>query len=230
MAEDNTTNPSRLAAAALLARLQSLRSAIEYAAGRVAGTSAEARLDAILGQVAGAEGEVSQALQSGGRIPFDLSALERLVASSSAALSAATAAGAAEASGKASLDLAATSEATRREVQDLSHDLFERRIFDGDLKLGSAEEEATYRARETERQKQIAELLGKHTPESDLQAGGLVAGQMLDAGGHGATANPEFLPRWNRLAAQLHKQREALRADGKSTTEFDQRCMDTHNC
>jgi hypothetical protein len=216
MAEEEAKNPSRLAAATLLARLQSLRGAIEDAAARLSGTAASSRLDAILSQIAGAESEVSQALQSGGPLPFDLTAIERLLSGSEAALSTATAAGAAETAGKATQDLAATSEATRREVQSLSRDLFERRIFDADLKFGSAEEEAAYRTREAERQKQIAEYLAQHTPEGDLLAGGLTAGQMLDAGAHGATANPEFMPRWNRLVEQLQRQRAGMVADNRS--------------
>ena len=52
-------------------------------------------------------------------------------------------------------------------------------------------------------------------------AGGLAAGQMLDAHAHGAGAGPEFQSRWDSLLGTLQKQRQAMLAAGQSVEAFD---------
>jgi len=120
-----------------------------------------------------------------------------------------------------SAQLAAASAATRREVQSLHADLFEHRIFDGNLRFTSNEDEEAYRRREAEVRKDMEQQLAANTPEGNLNAAGAAMGQMLDAHAHGAGNSPDFLPRWNRLVDTTHKHREALRTEGRSTEEFD---------
>lgn len=188
---------------------------------RAAGNTDRADLAAVLGEVSGMEAALTLALRRGGSLGgMDLTAAARLIQTSRTTLGAADAAHTA-AAGTAAAGLAAATTATRQEVGALSHDLFERRIFDPYLRFVSGGDEADYRTREAERQRQIADQLARGTAEGALNAGGLAAGQMLDAHAHGAGASPEFLPRWNRLVEQLHQQREALRTAGKSTEAFD---------
>jgi hypothetical protein len=103
----------------------------------------------------------------------------------------------------------------------LSADLFERHLFEKSLRFASPEDEAEYRRREAEARRYIEEQLARHTPEGELNAGGALVGQMLDAHDHGAGADPGFMPRWNKLVETIQKQRAALRAEGRSTEEFD---------
>lgn len=213
----------RSAAAEMLGRVKSLHAKMQEAMGQVIGSSAEARVAEIIANLAGIEGQLTQAVDApGGARGIDLAAIETLLRGGETAASAALEVASAEIAGRASQNLATASTATRHEVEGLSQDLFQRRIFDPYLHFGSAEDEADYRAREAERQQAIAAQLALHTPEGDLAAGGLTAGQMLDAHEHGAGASPEFLPRWNKLVSQLHEQRAAMLAAGHSTQEFDQ--------
>lgn len=122
-----------------------------------------------------------------------------------------------------SAQLAATTAATRQTVTDLSSDLYERRIFDPYLKFASPEDEAEYRKREAENQRYIREQLEKKTPEGTLNAAGGAADQMLDANAHGAGDSPDFALRWQRLRKDLDNQRSAVKAEGKSTEECDNR-------
>lgn len=118
-------------------------------------------------------------------------------------------------------EFAATSAATRSTVESLNADLYERRIFDPYLKFDSAEDEAEYRKREAQSQRYAAEQLAMNTPQGNLNAGGAIAGQMLNAEVHGAGESPDFAPRWNALREQLGKQRRAVEAEGLSTEEYD---------
>jgi hypothetical protein len=206
----------------MLARLQTAQSNVELALGQATGRAAQS-LAGIAAHLASAESTLAQSLQSGGPLAtLDLGAIERLIQTSETNAQAAVAAGAAEAAAASSAQaLAATTAATRTEVRGLAQDLYDRHIFDRDLKFASAADEAAYHADEIKRQQEIAADLAQHTPEGTLNAGGLEAGQMLAAASHGATASPEFLPRWNKLVAQLHQQRETMVADGKSTAQFD---------
>lgn len=118
-------------------------------------------------------------------------------------------------------EFAAINENTRSTVQSLHADLYERRIFDPYLKFDSPEEEAAYRKREAQAQRYVTEQLAKNTPQGNLNAGGAVAGQMLDAEAHGAGASPDFAPRWEQLRADLGKQRRMVESEGLSTEEYD---------
>lgn len=118
-------------------------------------------------------------------------------------------------------EFAAINENTRSTVESLNADLYERRIFDPYLKFASPEDEADYRKREAETQRYIAGELAKKTPEGNLNAGGAVAGQMLDAEAHGAGESPDFAPRWAELRDQLREQRRMVKAEGLSTEEYD---------
>lgn len=117
--------------------------------------------------------------------------------------------------------IAAINASTRNTVETLGNDLYERRIFDPYLKFDSPQHEADYRKREAETQRYATEQLAKNTPEGNLNAGGAVAGQMLDAEAHGAGESPDFAPRWNQLRDQLSKQRLLVEAEGLSTEEYD---------
>lgn len=117
--------------------------------------------------------------------------------------------------------LAATGAAARNEVESLSADLFDRRIFDRYLQFKSREDEEQYRKREEETRRYVAQQLAAKTPEGDLNAGGAVMGQMLDAHAHGAGDSPEFAARWERLVETTRRHREAMRGEGRSTEEFD---------
>lgn len=110
---------------------------------------------------------------------------------------------------------------TRGTVESLSADLYEQRIFDPYLKFDSPEDEAGYRQREADTRRYAAEQLAKNTPEGTLNAGGALAGQMLDAEAHGAGESPDFAPRWNELREQLREQRLMVEAEGLSTEEYD---------
>jgi hypothetical protein len=214
---------ARAAAAEMLGRVKSARSELQLALSRAIGSSAEPQLAEIIAHLAGAETELTQALDTPGasrRMP-DLAGIARLLRASEATAAAALQIAAGEAPSRAMQDVATTAAATRQEVEGLSQALFQRRLFDPYLRFASAAEEAEYRAREAERQRAIADQLARRTPEGDLRAGGLVAGQMLDAHAHGAGASGDFLPRWERLTATLHRQRQAMQAAGQSTAAFD---------
>jgi hypothetical protein len=153
-------------------------------------------------------------------LTIDLAAIAALIGASEAAATNALQTIAAE-TARAAQEVATTSAATRREVETLSHDLYGRRIFDPFLRFSSEDEEAEYRTREEQRQRAILAQLGHHTPQGDLMAGGIAAGQLLDAHAHGAGASPEFQTRWDSLFSTLQKQRQAMLAAGQSVEEFD---------
>lgn len=119
--------------------------------------------------------------------------------------------------------IAITSAATRRAVQELSRDMYERRIFDPYLQFASAEDEAAYRQREAANRAYIDAEMAKNTAGGNLNAAGATQGQMLDAAAHGADRSPEFKERWEALKETTRKQREEIRAKGGSTEEYDQR-------
>jgi hypothetical protein len=222
--KDQSAEQLRAQAEALLLQARTQLADIQRALGAVVGDSAlQSRLAALAAQISSAIGALSQALHSSGFAlrQVDLTALESIVHSSE------TTALVAEATAKAGVSavqmqaLAAASAATRQEAQNLSRDLFERRIFDPYLHFGSAEDEADYRAREAERQRLIAGDLAHHTPDGDLRAAIREAGQMADAGSHGASASPDFGPHWRQLVEAIHRHRAAMQAAGQSTEEDD---------
>jgi len=119
--------------------------------------------------------------------------------------------------------LAGITAASRRQVEALSSDIYDRRIFDPYLKFASAEEEAEYRRREAETKRYIDAELAKGTPEGALNAAGGIQGQMLEAAANGADQSPEFKERWDEHIEITRRQREAVRAAGGSTEEYDKR-------
>ena len=123
--------------------------------------------------------------------------------------------------------MAAITAATRRQVEDLSLDIYERKIFDPYLSFASAEDEAEYRRREQEAKRYMEAELAKGTPEGDLNAAGAAQAQLLDAAAHGAADSPEFKERWEALEKTAREQREAVRASGGSTEEYDKRIEDS---
>ncbi|WP_067734197.1 hypothetical protein [Novosphingobium naphthalenivorans] len=94
--------------------------------------------------------------------------------------------------------------------------------FDPYLHFGSAEDETEYRKRAEERQAYISQQEGKGA-EGQLNASGAAIGQMADAYAHGAGDSPEFKARWDALVASTEKLRDAAKANGVSTEEFDRR-------
>ncbi len=210
----------------MLARLQTLHATIDQALSQMSGSAAQS-LAAVASQLAGAESAIALALNTGAPLTsIDLTAFERLIQSSQATARVAETAHAAEATGKALQDLATADIATRATVTDLAGDLYKRRIFDDSLRFASSADETAYRARDAERQRLIAEELAHHTPEGNLNAAMHEAGQMADAGTHGASANPAFAPRWQRLVETIGQHREAARAAGQSTESSDRLLRD----
>jgi hypothetical protein len=82
----------------------------------------------------------------------------------------------------------------RRTVADFTRDFYERKVFDGDLKFASAEDERAYREREEKFRREIEKARAEGTPEGDLRALQLAKAQLLDAGAHGADQNPAYAP------------------------------------
>jgi len=222
--KDQITGNLRGQAEALLSLARIQMADIQRALGTVVGDVAlQSRLSAVASQISGAVGELSQVLNS----PIltlrqaDLMALEGVVRSSEAATLITEASARAGASAAQTQELATASAATRQEVQNLSRDLYERRIFDPYLHFSSPEDEAEFRKREAEERQYIEAQLARHTPEGDLNAAGGMQGTMLDAHAHGAGDSPDFLPRWDALAESTQKQRAAMLAAGQSTEEYD---------
>lgn len=143
-----------------------------------------------------------------------------LVAASTALVQQARTAGSAANADQAA-ELAASGVALRSELASAHANLFEKRVFDPFLSFASEEDKEAYRRREAEARRYIDQQMVKGTPEGDLNAAGATMGQMLDAHAHGAGNSPEFLPQWNRLVEATERQRAALRAEGRSTEEFD---------
>lgn len=106
------------------------------------------------------------------------------------------------------------SAAAHREVSDLAHDFYDKKIFDPYLKFASAEDEEAYRRQEDERQRYIKEQLAKGTPEGNLNAADAMLDQMKDAKAHGADASPEFQSRYDAAEGATTRLRAALRARG----------------
>jgi hypothetical protein len=99
--------------------------------------------------------------------------------------------------------------------------MFDKHIFDSYLHFTSPEDEAGYRRHEAAAQKYTNDQLARGTPEGNLNAGGGMLGQMLDADLHGAGNSPQFLPRWNALVAKTSQQCAAMHTTGQTTEEFD---------
>lgn len=112
-------------------------------------------------------------------------------------------------------------QALREEVTALAEDFYEKKKFDPYLRFASAEDEAAYRKREAERQRQIADARAKGTPEGDLAAARILGEQMDDAGAHGADASPEFKPDRADLVAATARLKSALGPSAEAAKGID---------
>ncbi len=99
----------------------------------------------------------------------------------------------------AEVALHAASAAARREVTSFADDFYERKIFDPYLRFDSPEDEAAYRQRAEQRQREIEKAMAEGTPAGTLRAAELSIAQLKDAGVHGADQSPEFQSRLNGL-------------------------------
>jgi len=224
MAEENeNTEQLRAQAALLLSRARAQAFDIQRA---LSATNLDGRLQSRLtdtaAQIANVATDLSCALNSTvfPLCPGDLMALAGEVQSSDASTLVAEATAQA-ASMAARQKVIAAAVATRSEVQSLSHDIYDRRVFDPYLHFSSPEDEAEFRKRQAEAQSYIDTQIARHTSEGDLNAGGGAIGAMLDLNVHGAGASPDFLSRWNALVQTTEQQRIAMHAAGQSTAEFD---------
>lgn len=231
MAND-TENTEQLRAQAALLLSQAAAQSLEIgqALGAAAASSPlHAELSAAAERVSDAIRRLSSALQSS-RFPLrqsDLMALQSVVSAPEirGLIAEATSAQSSEAVRVQAVATAAA--ATRAEVQTDARDIFDRRIFDRYLRFLSREDEEEFRGREAATRKYIDEQLAKKTPEGDLNAAGGEQGYLLDAYAHGADASPEFTKRWDALAAKTAQQRDAMRAAGQSTAEYDHHVEDS---
>lgn len=215
---ENNTSPTtdelraRAEALALLGRAHAARAHVEQEVTEATGTRAQGRLTGIVAQLAAAEIQLATSVDSpaGSLGPAELASFQAMLDGTERAADAASQAAGAETADASVSSIIVSSAATRQEVQSISDDLFKRRIFDPYLHFDSPEEKARYETEQAERQRQIQAALAEHTPEGNLRAGGLAAGGMLEAAAHGATASPDFLPKWNKLVARLQAQEEAM--------------------
>ena len=226
---DNESQVLRDAAATVLSQARADLTDIRRAMGQAAGNDgARTRLADASAQISGVTSEISVALGSSSFPygPSELLAFQNTVTSAdlSSAIDDST-----TSNGKvrSTASIAAASAATRQEVEDLSRDIFDKHIFDAYLRFSSADDEAAFRARTAATQKYINVELDRHTAEGDLNAGGGMMGSMLDAHAHGAGNSPEFKPRWEKLTDDIGRQRDAMIADGQTTTEFDRNLGDS---
>jgi hypothetical protein len=127
---------------------------------------------------------------------------------------------------QATVTVATAAAATRSEVQTDVRDVFDRKIFDPYLQFSSRQDEDEFRKREAEAKRYIEAQLAKKTPEGDLNAAGGMQGYLLDAHAHGAGASPEFKRKWDAIAEKTARQRDAMRAAGQSTREYDEHVND----
>lgn len=227
------TEKLRAEAAALLAQAQNQLAEVQRAlAGAGGDSAAHARLSAAADHLSAIVSQLSNAVNSRS-FPLrgaDLIGIQGVVASGEAhaavaeAATASTQAGAqAAAYAAAGANVATAALETRRETESLAHDLYDQRIFDPYLRFKSQNDEEEYRRREVDTKRYVEQQLAKHTPEGDLNAGGGVLDQMLDAHDHGAGASPQFMPKFNAEAEKVERQRNAMKAAGQSTEEFDHR-------
>jgi hypothetical protein len=211
-------------AAALLAKARSELVELQVALAFTSDAGLKARLAAQVANLSGVVDSLSQALHSSVFTlhASDLMALEHAVqAGAVSATTAETPSIVATDRARAEAVVTASAAYTRRETESVEHDVFDRKIFDRYLHFSSPEDEAAYRRREAETKRYIDAQLARHTPEGDLNAGGGMQTQLLDAQAHGAGASPDFMPRWNALADTTQRQRAAMHAAGQSTAEYD---------
>jgi hypothetical protein len=226
--EKQNTEQLRAQAALLLSQARAQSMEIQWVLSTLTGENPlKSRLASAAAHVADVASTLAQALGSSS-FPLhgaDLMALGDIVHSgeASALVNEATAQAGTTTTPTAMLTDASAD--TRREVQSLEHDMFDRKIFDPYLHFSSPADEAAYRQHQAEDQKYVDAQLARHTPEGDLNAGGGMIDSMLNADAHGAGDSPEFMPRWNALVDKTMHQHAAMRAAGQSTAEFDNRLM-----
>ena len=222
--EPQNTEQLRAQAALLLSQARAQSIDISRALSAVNDSGAlHSRLAAAAAQISGAISGLSQALGSSS-FPLhaaDLAAFESIVLSGETSSLLTEANAQATANAARAQNVAVSSSATRQEVQSLSHDIFDKHIFDPYLHFSSKADEDKYRKREAEARRYIDAQLARGTPEGNLNAGGGMIGTMLDAHAHGAGDSPEFMPRWNALVEKTERQRAAMQAAGQSTAEYD---------
>ena len=223
--DTESTEQLRAQAALLISQARSQAQEIAYTLASVsAALPVHADLSATAGQISDVIRRLSEALQSA-RFPLrpsDLMALQSAVASADVRALVADAK-AAQANMAGMQAVATASAATRGEVETDARDFFDRNIFDRYLHFSSRQDEEEFRQREAAARKYVEEQLAKKTPEGDLNAAGGMQSYMLDAHAHGAGASPDFLPKWNAIAEKAERQRDAMRATGQSTVEYDRR-------
>ena len=158
-----------------------------------------------------------EGLIASGRVgPADMAALASVLTTAHATATALEAALSTTAA-QAAEQLVTASTAARATVQSVMSGM---RDFDGQLQFASNDDQRAYREQEAERRVYVQAQLATGTPEGNLNAAGATMGQMADAKAHGA-GGPEFDMRWGELVATTEKLRDAAKANGVSTEEFD---------
>ncbi|MFT4251424.1 MAG: hypothetical protein QM608_02955 [Caulobacter sp.] len=181
------------AQAQLEAHIEELRSAASASGDAGALVQAEGQL--------GRLGNLAKRLEQAG--PGALSALKaEVLAASVAAQTVAQQTRTAAAAGQASeVALHAAQADAHRVVDDFTHDFYDRKIFDKDLRFTSDEDERAYREREEARRREIEKAQALGTPEGELRALQLAKEQLLNAGAHGADKNPDFQKQLDQITA-----------------------------
>jgi hypothetical protein len=224
---NNDTEKLRAEAAAMLEQARNQLADIQRALSSLGGDrAAHGRLSAEADRLSAIVSQLTQAVNAS-VFPLrgaDLVAIGSAVQSGEAhaALTEASASAAAS-STTLTANVATTSAETRSETESLARDLFDQHVLDPYLRFKSSKDEEEYRQREAESKRYIAAQLARHTPEGNLNASGGVLGQMLDAHAHGAGASPQFTPMWNAEVEKAEALRNAMKAAGQSTKEFDGR-------
>lgn len=162
------------------------------------------RRAAVAGGDAGALGQAEAQMQALTRLqhkigradPSTLAAIRAEVVASVAASVALTQTARTSAANAQTTEVAlhAAQAEARKVVDDFTHDFYERKIFEGDLKFTSPDDERAYREREEQRRREIEKARAEGTPDGDLRATSLAIAQLEDAGAHGAKANAAYQP------------------------------------
>ncbi len=135
----------------------------------------------------------------------------------------AAAASASVASSAAQAQLQQVDAIARANVGSLTHDIFERRIFDPYLHFATKEDEEAYRHRGEDAKRYIDQQLAQHTPQGDLNASAATVAHLNDAEAHGAGAYPGFQELKSKAEGDYQSLRAAMKAAGYSTVDADRR-------
>ena len=208
----------RGAVAAALSQVRASRAVAEQAASRVLDDQARAALAAIVNQLAGMEGSLSEALDG----LWKPSELHQVAAAAAEAVR--TAYQVANESGAESAEKeheVAHKFVARHEIEAMGKHLFTDRIFDQWLQFDSAQEQEEHERRRKMREAEAQYYTQSGKPEDALRAIGTMQGQMLDDAAHGATNSPEFERKWNELLEMQQRQVQAMKDMGRSTKDID---------